>query len=155
MMNDMSYEQWLEMVPVEFSHDVLWRIKVYRLSLYLSDISWSDVELLNKKNVTRSVADQLYRSIGSIGANVAEGFSRNSVKDRIRFYEYALGSAREGRGWYYNARHILSEDIVRQRINILTDIIRLLLTMIPQQRNLVRDNQELYDTIHESIEDDK
>ncbi len=24
-----------------------------------------------------------------------------SGKDRARFYEYSLGSAREGRGWYY------------------------------------------------------
>ena len=50
---------------------------------------------------TIGLADQLYRSLGSIGANLAEGYSRGTGKDRAHFYEYALGSARESRDWYY------------------------------------------------------
>ena len=49
-------------------------------------------------------------------------------------YEYALGSARESRGWYYQGRHVLSAEVTSHRLQLLTRIIRLLLTMVPQQR---------------------
>lgn len=65
---------------------------------------------------------------------LAEGYSRGTGKDRARFYEYALGSARESRDWYFKGRHILGEAIVVHRIQLITQIIRLLLTMVPQQR---------------------
>ncbi|MCS7265353.1 MAG: four helix bundle protein [Armatimonadetes bacterium] len=90
-----------------------------------------------KDRRTVSLADQLFRALGSISANIAEGFSRGTGRDRARFYEYALGSARESRDWYFKVRHVLGNGIVNDRINLLTEIIRLLLTMIPQQRSLV------------------
>ena len=50
-----------------------------------------------------------------------------------RFYEYALGSSREGRGRYYNGRHVLGESVMIHRLKLLTEIARLLLTMVPDQ----------------------
>jgi hypothetical protein len=76
----------------------------------------------------------LYRALGSVGANLAEGYSRGTGRDRARFYEYALGSARESQDWYFKGRHVLGEAIVSHRLQLLTEIVRLLLTMIPQQR---------------------
>jgi hypothetical protein len=46
-----------------------------------------------------------------------------------------LGSAREVRGWYFDGRHVLGGDVAQHRIRLCTEIIRLLLTMIPQQRS--------------------
>ena len=69
-----------------------------------------------------------------MGANRAEGYSRGTGKDRARFYEYALGSARESRDWYYKARYVLGETVAQHRMDLIAQIIRLLLTMIPQQR---------------------
>ena len=80
------------------------------------------------------MSNQLYRALGSISANLAEGYSRGTSKDRARFYEYALGSARESRDWYWKARHILDRSVIDHRLQLLTEIIRLLLTMVPQQR---------------------
>lgn len=80
------------------------------------------------------LADQLYRALGSISANIAEGYSRGRGKGRALFYEYALGSARESRDRYYRSRHVLGEDVVAHRLYLLTQIIRWLLTMVPQQR---------------------
>jgi four helix bundle protein len=77
-----------------------------------------------------SLSDQLYRAIGSISANVAEGYSRRSSRDQARFYEYALGSAREARIWYYQGRHVLSEAATMYRLRLLSRIVRLLLTII-------------------------
>lgn len=82
----------------------------------------------------KSLADQLYRSVGSISANLAEGYSKSSGKDRARFYEYALGSAREARNWYYAGRHVLGQAVTNHRCDQLTRIIRLLLVMLSDQR---------------------
>jgi hypothetical protein len=79
----------------------------------------------------------LYRSSGSISANLAEGYSRGTGKDRARFYEYALGSARESRDWYFKARHFLGEAVFEHRLQLLTRVIQLILTMIPEQRGRV------------------
>ena len=136
---------WENGVPATFKEDSLWKMKVYRLSLFLADIGWGDTTKLTQDRRTLGLSDQLYRAIGSISANLAEGYSRRTGKDRARFYEYALGSARESRDWYYKARHILSEDVIEHRLDLLSNIIRLLLTMIPQQRQqILKEEREQY-----------
>jgi len=130
----MNYEEWLAAVPAELTNDPLWRMKVYRLALFAGDLAWHDVSRLIQDRRTISLADQLYRAVGSIGANVAEGYSRQSGKDQARFYEYALGSTREARTWYYQARHVLPEAVASHRLRLLTEIICLLLTIIPGER---------------------
>ncbi len=130
----MTYEEWLQSVPPELTGDSLWKMQAYRLALFAADIGWRDVSTLFRDKRTRALADQLYRAIGSVGANIAEGYSRRSNRDRARFYEYALGSAREARTWYYQARHVLPENVISHRLRLLTNIIRLLLTIIPSER---------------------
>ena len=117
-----------------------------RLALFAAEIGWQDVTKLVKDRRTQRLSDQLYRALGSIGANLAEGYSRGSNKDRARFYEYALGSARESRDWYYKARHILGEEVTNHRLDYLTKVIRLLLTMVPQQRgHTLKEEQTIYE----------
>src|SRR6266508_4228840 len=108
----MNYKEWEEWVPLAIKGDVLWKVEVYRLALFAAKISWQDVSKLAQDSRTRSLSDQLYRAIGSISANIAEGYSRGTNKDRAHFYEYALGSARESRDWYYKAGDILSEAVL-------------------------------------------
>jgi four helix bundle protein len=134
-----NYSEWEAAIPAAMTSDPLWKQKVYRLSLFASDIGWSDVTKLMRDKRTLELSDQLYRSLGSIGANIAEGYSRSSGRDRVRFYEYALGSAREARDWYHKGRHICGESVAVHRVDLLTQICRLLLGMIPVERKrLVR-----------------
>ncbi|MDE3091576.1 MAG: four helix bundle protein, partial [Chloroflexota bacterium] len=102
--------------------------------LLLSDLCWYDATRLMRDKRTLDLSDQLFRAVGSISANVAEGYSRGTGKDRARFYEYSLGSARESRDWYYKGRHVLGDKVASHRLNFLVQIVRLLLTMVPQQR---------------------
>ena len=137
----MNYDDWVKSVPPEITGDSLWKMEAYRLALFLADLGWHDVTKLMKDKRTLGLSDQLYRAVGSIGANVAEGYSRGTGKDRARFYEYGLGSARESRGWYYDGRHVLGEKVAEHRIQLSTQIIRLLLTMVPDQRgSLLRED---------------
>ena len=130
----MKFAEWEEDVPDVLREDALWAVKAYRLSLFLADIAWHDVVKLSKAPGMGSLSDQLYRSAGSICANIEEGYSKQSSKDRARFYEYSLGSARETRGWFYRARHILGDEVANHRLGRSTEVIKLLLTMVPDQR---------------------
>jgi len=130
----MNYTDWLSSVPKEITGDQLWHMEAYRLGLFAGDVGWFDVTKLIKDKRTLDLSDQLYRALGSISTNLAEGYSRGTGKDRARFYEYALGSTRESRDWYYKARHILGTESTIHRLRLLTQIIRLLLTMVPEQR---------------------
>ena len=71
--NVMNYAEWEKRVPDVIREDLLWKMKVYRLSLFLSDICWEDVSKLAKDTRTKSLSNQLYRSVGSIAANLEEG----------------------------------------------------------------------------------
>jgi hypothetical protein len=112
----MNYAEWLATVPSEITNDPIWKLEVYRPALFAGDIGWEDVLKVSKEKLMYSVADQLHRSLGSISANLTEGYSRSKGPDRARFFEISLGSARESRDWYYKSRHVLPAEVVKHRI---------------------------------------
>ncbi|MBX3054155.1 MAG: aminotransferase class III-fold pyridoxal phosphate-dependent enzyme [Caldilineaceae bacterium] len=143
----MKYLEWEVNVPEAIRQDSVWRVEAYRLALFLADIAWHDASKLMKVPFSQRVAGQLYDSVGSVGANISEGYSRGTGRDRARFYEYALGSARECRHWYHQSRHALGDEILQHRLGILTQIIRLLLRMVPDQRQtILREEIVMYTT---------
>jgi four helix bundle protein len=77
---------------------------------------------------------QLAASVDSIGANIAEGYGRLSGRERARFYEFALASAREAREWYRRVTPPLSDIEASQRRALLSRIIKILTVAIPQER---------------------
>ena len=131
----MNYAEWERNVPETLKADGLWQVKAYRLGKFSVDLGWFDVTKLMGDRRTLSLSDQLYKALGSICANLAEGYSYSTGKNRARMYEYALGSARESREWYYDGRHVLGEAVMLHRLQLLSEVIRLLTVMIPDQRN--------------------
>lgn len=129
-----TYQAWASTVPSEITADPLWHMEVYRIALFIGEICWADVCKLAPDRRMLEVSDQPYRSVGSISANIAEGYSKASKKDQARFYEYSLGSARESRDWYYKSRHILSEEVALHRMRLLVSIVRTLLKLVPEFR---------------------
>lgn len=141
----MNYTEWLKTVPSEITNDPIWKLEVYRLALFAGDIGWHDILALSKNNLMWGMADQLHRALGSISANLTEGYSRSKGLDRARFFEIALGSARESRDWYYKSRHVFPEEIVKHRIELMTRIISMLVPMISHQRkHSIREEQTEY-----------
>lgn len=133
MNDELKLELW-EAADERDRADRLWRMQSYRLALQALDLGWNDVQTLDRMRITRHVAPQLYDALGSIGANVAEGYSRSSGLDRARFFEYGLGSTRESAVWYRAARPVLGSTVVAARIETLTRIRQLLLVTIPPER---------------------
>ena len=141
----MTYREWESEVPETITDDPLWTVEAYRLALFASDLCWTDVGKLKAEKLY-SLADQLFRAVGGVSAQIAEGYSRKSGKDRARFYEYALGSARESRDWYFKARHVLGPVVTDHRLRLHTRFIRLLMRMVPDQRgSSVREPEAEYD----------
>jgi four helix bundle protein len=130
----MNYTSWLVSVSREITGDALWRMEVYRLALFAYELSWHDVTRLMQDRRPRDLSGQLFDAVGSVSANLAEGYSRGSNRDQARFHEYSLGSARENRNWYYGGRHVLGEKVATHRLQLLIQIIRHLLNIIPAVR---------------------
>jgi four helix bundle protein len=129
-----TYEEWEAQVPREIREDAAWTCHAYRIGLFIADLADADAAKLWRMPRMRDTADQLGRSAANISSNVVEGFSRGTGKDRARFYEYALGSARECRDWYYKARNRFASDVNSHRMGITTDEVRLLLAMIRHEK---------------------
>ena len=129
-----SFEEWLEILPDCIKEDSLWRLETYRKSLFLSDLAWLDCEKLQANPLGQARMSQLLRSSGSIAANVEEGYGRGFGKDYARFLRIVIGSARETRGWYWRNRHALDSEVVNHRMNLVTEIIRMLTIIADQQR---------------------
>ena len=118
-------------------NDPLYRMKVHQYAQQLRADAWPDVKLLTAHAAMSRVAEQLYEAVGSIAANIAEGYSKSSGKDRARSFEYALGSARESREWYEAALPVLGAEIVAERLEILGHIRRMLVAIIPAERDRI------------------
>jgi four helix bundle protein len=135
MSNDLpSFEQWAASMPPHITGDPIWRMSVFRLASYCLVAGWSDVLALSRYGPTRLIAPQLYKALGSIPANIAEGYSRSSGKDRCRIYEYGLGSTRESTVWYSAATPVLGKEVVQARQEMLQDVVRRMLVVIPDER---------------------
>lgn len=65
------------------------------------------------------LASQLQRASVSIAANIAEGFSRNTAKEKINFYSMALGSLTEVQSHLYIAQAL--EFINTETTEVLID----------------------------------
>ena len=115
------------------SGDALSTVSAYRLAVELA-AAWPDAKVLTRDEFTQAVAPQLLRSAGSIGANVAEGYGRASSRDRARYYEYALGSARETAHWYRVVRPQFKRNDLTARLKLLRRIKQLLVAMIRDER---------------------
>ena len=121
--------------PPKPHRDLVKRMRAYEVAAALIKLAWDDAEIVLAHPITKDAASQLFTAVVSIAANLAEGYSRSSGKDRARIFEYALGSARESTAWYEAVERILPEGTMEDREEKLEEIQRLLLATIPRERN--------------------
>lgn len=131
----MTYDEWAATVPLAVTSEVLWRVQAYRLALYLGACVEHDTRSLGDNGRFALTVAQLIRAAGSVAANIAEGYPRQSYRDRIRYYEYALGSAAEVKVWYLNTHAAMGGHVLEDRFAVLRSIARLLQTMIRSARH--------------------
>jgi|SRR5688572_17201343 len=95
-----DYDDWVRSLPDYVRSDSIWNLTAYKQALYARRCAWPDSVNIARHRLGEPIARQLYRAVASIGANIADGWSRTTGLDRARFFEYALSSAREAIVWY-------------------------------------------------------
>lgn len=75
-----------------------------------------DLEKLPRTRVATILTDQCIRSLGSVGANIAEGFNRSKAK-YLNCLDIAIGEANETENWLYKLRD--SKLVTRDTANAL------------------------------------
>lgn len=78
-------------------------IDCYKKALLLSNYVW-DIVITWDWFSKKTVGAQFVTAIDSISANIAEGFGRYGKKDKIKFYYYSFGSAKESLDWNEKSR---------------------------------------------------
>jgi four helix bundle protein len=126
------FADWVAAMRETRIGDALWSVQAYQLASYAIACHTYDRQA-NAEFSKAPEFDQLSRAIGSVAANIAEGYSRSSVVDRNRFYDYALGSAREAITWYDTLRFALGS-LTDDRQATLISVRRLLLTTLRTSR---------------------
>ena len=78
-------------------------VSAYRIADALSDEVWNIV--LEWDSFAKwTLGKQFVNAVDSISVNIAEGFGRYHKKDKINFYRYARGSAKESVNWIEKAK---------------------------------------------------
>ncbi len=82
------------------------------------------------------LSDQTLRSVGSVGANIAEGFNR-SKKKYLSCLDISLGEAAEAENWLYKFRdaNLLKPEIGNARIRECIEIQKMLNGLIRSIRD--------------------
>ena len=107
-------------------------LEVWRKShdLFLETVN--DIKDIPKTEVARIIIEQIIRSIGAIGANIAEGYNARSTKEYIHYLDIACRSTAESENWFYKLRdcRILKKEIAGRRIQLTLEIAKMLYGLI-------------------------
>ena len=107
--------------------------------MFLYDLVWIDCQKLSRDPRGRAIVDQVIDSAGSISANIEEGHGRGfQGKEHQQFLRYALGSARETKGWYFRGRHLLRSEVVEHRLALTDEVISLIVTEMDRRRKQMK-----------------
>ena len=129
----MDLDEWIAAAPRALCSEAVWKVRAFQINAYIAWVASRDALLAQRDARFIHVAPQLVRAAGSIAANIAEGYSRQSRRDRIKYYEYALGSANEAKSWYTTAADVFDAAVVEDRLTYLSRASQLLLRMIQNE----------------------
>ena len=129
-----SFDAWKETVHESIRNDPLWNFQVYPRALFAYDLAWEDCEYLLKDVRGKKIAEQLIRSVGSISANIEEGYGRGYGKDYSYHLRIAIAEARESRGWYWKGHTLLPALVLDYRMKLLSEIIAMIAPNLERQR---------------------
>lgn len=75
-----------------------------------------------------ALTDQIRRASSSVPANVAEGFGRHSIKDKLKFYNVAFGSLLETKSHLYLAGKLgyldeeKNKEVIEQLVHVQKEL---------------------------------
>lgn len=110
---------------------------VWQKALEFFRLIVSDAEKFPTTLAAETVTGQLIRAVGSINANIAEGFGRRSPREFGYRLGVAKGEASKSQDWYIKCGKVnfLDETPVNERIALLEEIIKMLNSLISKVTN--------------------
>lgn len=78
-------------------------LKIWQKADLIMTMVYQDVRKWPNDRIASSIAYQLLKAAGSIGANIAEGYGRGLPREFEQFLRYARGSIAETDNWLHNA----------------------------------------------------
>ena len=106
----------------------------YQKARQLFDLVVKDMEALKTNPLCYRLVSQQIASADSICANIEEGYGRLSRLEYVRFLDIARGSARETRGRYERMATWFNQDVIKERLALLDEIIGILTRSITSMR---------------------
>jgi four helix bundle protein len=84
----------------------------------------ADIEKIPPTNASKIITNQILRSLGSVSANIAEGFNASSSKEYVHYLDIARRSTAETENWLYKIRDLrhLELSICENHLSTCTDI---------------------------------
>jgi four helix bundle protein len=132
---DAALAEWEAQQLDAVKGDPIWRLHCFREALFLVELVRDDVRKFDRAGADEAAQGQLLRAVGSIAANLAEGYGRPTAADRVRFFSYALGSAREAMTWYRLLRSSDDAAMFSDRLERLARICRMLVGLLTRIRD--------------------
>jgi four helix bundle protein len=98
-------------------------LQIYQMSMKLGDDIWDFVNGWSYWN-RDAFGKQLVRASDSVAANLAEGFGRYHLRERLNFCFYARGSLKETVTWLTKAlnRNLLSKEKFEELNQLCNDL---------------------------------
>lgn len=106
---------------------------MYRAALYAGELGHRDADYLARRQGCAAIAPALANATGAISAHIAKGYSCVG-RERLQYYEQALGAARESRDWYFKVRGVLGQGAGDSRLSLHTTIIKVLVALMVRAR---------------------
>jgi len=119
------------------TNDSLENFGIYKLACQLFHDFWEDSEILGKDYRGRELVKQQVRSLDSVCSNIEEGYGRGFGKELPEHLRISRGEARESRGRYERCRHLLSPEVIAQRVatlDIIGGLTKTLATLASKQK---------------------
>jgi four helix bundle protein len=129
---DHVVDEWAKGVSEAERGDPVWTLLAYRTARYALQLATDDVYRLPRWR--SETGDQLIRAVGSVSANLGEGYGRPTAADQSRFYSYALGSVRESLTWYATMSKELGAVESLARTEVLSRVRRLTFGLLRSSR---------------------
>ena len=109
-------------------------LRIWQKASDLLKLSVGDIELFENEKRTgyKQIGNQLFRSVSSVSANIAEGFGKRSRKEFAQACVISRGEIDESRNWYFQCKNIglLSGDVVEQRNTSLIEMRKMITSFI-------------------------
>jgi four helix bundle protein len=116
-------------------------LKVWQEAENLFDMICEDCRKFPKNDsIVWTIKDQVIRSIGSIGANIAEGFARQTKKEFIQFLNISRGSTAESEVWVNRMKKqkLISDErykIYEEKLTIAAKMINALISSLRRSQS--------------------